>query len=386
MQQRNKKPKKIPATKQLTSEDYLSSEDDQLSKGSPHRGGFAPSPAKRVTTEEGPILQSGESTLRRDVTDGKPSRPVVQFVNMQGQPANTDTYRRRVAEGHYPASDSMGDLDNQTTLKIRDGGRHHDMPDVVKRGQSGDYSTDTTQKPPPERYISIQGDQMIPNPPADPDYNMSKLSGAHIAQILSDAKSSPKFSHNTDRRPVTFSAPKDEMERVELDSVGSSRSGESSKSSGIRTQGSYDSDKRSTPVTDSSDSARSSTTSTSAGARSKDMLYGPRFFLQGGRQNGHASPASSTDQSDSGSSPRLVDEAYGTMGSSSGSTLRNGSNASTGSGSNSSVVTVIAAEDPNATYARRRMYHKPPPLEGDIGGSLKHDVPRRSGGRGTGPQ
>ena len=56
-----------------------------------------------------------------------------------------------------------------------------------------------------------------------------------------------------------------------------------------------------------------------------------------------------------------------------------------GSGSSSSVVTVIAAEDPNGSYTRRR-YHKPPPLEGDIGGSLRHEVARRSGaGRGMGP-
>ena len=63
-------------------------------------------------------------------------------------------------------------------------------------------------------------------------------------------------------------------------------------------------------------------------------------------------------QSDVGSAgqQRQVDEAYGTMGSNNGNnTLR--SNISTGSGSSSSVVTVIAA--PNTDDGRLDLYCKP---------------------------
>ena len=56
---------------------------------------------------------------------------------------------------------------------------------------------------------------------------------------------------------------------------------------------------------------------------------------------------------------RQVDEAYGTMGSNNGNnTLR--SNISTGSGSSSSVVTVIAA--PNTDDGRLDLYCKPLPF------------------------
>ena len=66
-------------------------------------------------------------------------------------------------------------------------------------------------------------------------------------------------------------------------------------------------------------------------------------------------------QSDVGSAgqQRQVDEAYGTMGSNNGNNTL-GSNISTGSGSSSSVVTVIAA--PNTDDGRLDLYCKPLPF------------------------
>lgn len=76
-----------------------------------------------------------------------------------------------------------------------------------------------------------------------------------------------------------------------------------------------------------------------------------------------------------------VDEAYGTMGStSSGSTTRSGSNASTGSGSSGSVITVVAADD-QGKYGRRRFPGKDePPVP--QGGTLNRRGP---GGGGAFP-
>ncbi|ELU02157.1 hypothetical protein CAPTEDRAFT_209260 [Capitella teleta] len=238
------------------------------------------------------------------------------------------------------AGSEGSDLDKQSTLKIRRDNslEGNTMPDVIKRGQTSDYGTG-------RRYVPLGG-------PNEPEYaTINKLSGAHVATILGDrgAKTLPR----TGERPVlsTFGGqpPRvpDRDEALELDSVSSSRSGESS----TRTQSSYgDSliggDKRS-----DSDSVPSTA---SSGARSKDSgLYAGKSLLSTTRSNGHGGSFSSND-SGTGSCPRLVDEAYGTMGSQgSAGTIRSSSTASTGSGSSGSVITVIAAEDPNTGSLRR---------------------------------
>jgi hypothetical protein len=242
------------------------------------------------------------------------------------------------------AGSEASDLDKQSTLKIRrdnslDGST---MPDVIKRGGGGDYSTTG------RRYVPLGGG-------AEPEYaTINKLSGAHVATLLGERGS--KTLPRPGERPVlsTFggTVPRvpDRDEALELDSVSSSRSGDGSST---RTQSSYGdslltSDKRS-----DSDSAPST-----ASARSKDsgIMYGSggRASLQG--------PARSFSSNDSGtgSCPRLVDEAYGTMGSQgSAATIRSSSTASTGSGSSGSVITVIPADD-HSNGSLHRRGGKPP--------------------------
>ena len=140
------------------------------------------------------------------------------------------------------------------------------------------------------------------------------LSGAKIVQIMND-NVQPKH----DRPTVTF-ATTSPKKSDNLDTFGKPR------------------------VQDPSES-RYATVSL-GGARSKDgrrvkHVSHPLPVMDGPNLS-RLSPSSSTDRSsDSG---RLVDEAYGTLGSNGSSTISN-STTSTGSDSSGSVVTVIAADD-----------------------------------------
>jgi len=81
------------------------------------------------------------------------------------------------------------------------------------------------------------------------------------------------------------------------------------------------------------------------GGMSCDQTVGVRF--QDGPTNGRSSPTADRRSTMSDGSGRLIDEAYGTLGSSSCSTLASGGTASS-SGSSGSVVTVIASGNPSA--------------------------------------
>ena len=190
--------------------------------------------------------------------------------------------------GQYvPLSQSEGsgsDIEKQSTLKIRrdDSINSQTMPDVIRRNRPMEQPA--AQKG-GNQYMRLQNQEVDSS---DNEYhNMGRLTGAHIAQILQDRnRGSPKFSHNTDKIPTTFGPPYNtlpnpkkerDLDQTELDSVGSSRSGESSKSSGFKTQtGSYtdslrsDIDKR--PFSDS-DSAKSSQSSTATFPRSSCSDY-----------------------------------------------------------------------------------------------------------------
>lgn len=365
-----KKRKKKKAAARSSQDDYVSSEEDTLDRrpdaASPNRKQYVQgrSPQKDIPAESDLVASSRHahsSGMTLTLTGVRPEgmtelpdpatlpppppeltgdKPVVSYIKMTGgDPAQTDAkYKRKSAGGQYiPLSQSEGsgsDIEkhSQATLKIRrdestEGAPH--MPDVVKsRNRNPEY--------PPPPYMHKNGGRYIPLnnsevDSSDGEYN-SKLSAHHIAQILGDSstRGSPKYSHsNTDRPPITFGPPQQrqsELDQLELDSVGSSRSGGSSKSSsGFKTQtASYtdsmrsDSERRN--ISDS-DSAKSSTSSsTFPRSQTKDPTYGSKYFmtLGGGRQNGHTSPATDSE----GSSPRLVDEAYGTMGSNGTSTLR----------------------------------------------------------------
>ena len=266
-------------------------------------------------------------------------KPVVSYIKMGEGGTHDAKYKRKSAGGQYiPLSQSEGsgsdiERQSQATLKIRrddsaEGAPH--MPDVVKsRNRNPDYPPQHHVHKNGGRYVQLQNSEVDSS---DGEYNnLNKLSAHHIAQILGDhsQRGSPKFSHsNTDRPPITFGPQpqrQSELDQLELDSVGSSRSGGSSKSSGFKTQtGSFtdsmrsDSERRN--ISDSDSAKSSSSASTFPRSTNKEGAYSSKYFmtLGGGRQNGHTSPNNDSE----GSSPRLVDEAYGTMGSNGSSTLR----------------------------------------------------------------
>ena len=366
-----KRKKKKATARSSNQEDYVSSEEDTLDRrpdaASPNRKQYSAgrSPQKGDLPAESDLVASSRhahpsgmtltgvrpegmtelpdpSTLPPPPPELTGEKPVVSYIKMTGADASGQTdakYKRKSAGGQYiPLSQSEGsgsDIEkhSQATLKIRrddssEGAPH--MPDVVKsRNRNPEY--------PPPPYMHKNGGRYIPLTNSEVDSsdgeynNMNKLSAHHIAQILGDntGRGSPKYSHsNTDRPPTTFGPPQQrqsELDQLELDSVGSSRSGGSSKSSGFKTQtGSYtdsirsDSERRN--ISDSDSAKSSSSASTFPRSQNKDSAYGSKYFmtLGGGRQNGHTSPATDSE----GSSPRLVDEAYGTMGSNGTSTLR----------------------------------------------------------------
>lgn len=374
----------------MTTEEYVSSEDDNLdphnnmpvsptrkpSYGSPRK---APSVAESdlvatvkrsspaaLSSCEGVVSSEATDTARMVAVDAVPGdKPVVSYIKMQ---ADESKFKKKSGQ-YIPLSQSEGsgsDIEKQSTLKIRrdECTDSQTMPDVIRRNRP----VEQVARKNGSQYVRLTNTELDS---IDGEYtNMGKLTGAQIAQILADhSKGSPKFSHNTDRLPTTFATatlPRErtgDLDQLELDSVGSSRSGGSSKSSGFKTQtGSYsdslrsDSDKRSTaaPFSDSDSAKSSSSSSTYPRTTKEGSTFSSKYFLQqhGSKQNGHSPP--STDHSDI-NNPRLVDEAYGTMGSNGSSTMSRSSNASTGSGSSGSVVTVVAADDPNNSFKRRNV-------------------------------
>ena len=263
-------------------------------------------------------------------------------------------------------------------MKIRRGDSYDDtMPDVVKsrtlpqhHPQAPQRGADSIPRRAPDttRYVPLK-------PEKESDYSTvnKQLTGAQIAHLLSSDRrpgGSPKFTHNTDRPPTSFTGHRDD-----LDSVGSSRSGESS-TAGTRTQ-------VSSPFSHATDSDSAKSTASSAMLRGRDSAPpGDKFVLQQpppGRYS-HISPSGATDHSSDsghgGSNPRLVDEAYGTMATNNSNTLRSSSTASTGSGSSGSVVTVVAADGDG-----HRKYYGSSPRGGPRGGATTG-----GGGMGRGPQ
>lgn len=358
---RARKRKKKAKAAAAAGNEYISSDDDGThghvnpnmsphktysSKGSPRKDfpGTLPKGGTLRTSSEGP--PSGRTTPSQQGSVGE--KPIVSYIKI----GDKDGKQRGGQYIQLAGSEGSGsDIDKQSTLKIRRDNslEGNTMPDVIKRSQGSDYST-------VRRYVPLSGSDSA----NEPEYaTINKLSGAHVATLLGDrsAKTLPRVAH-TDR-PVlsTFgTGPRipDRDEALERDSVSSSRSGDSS----TRTQSSYSDsltgDKRSGGT--DSDSAPSTA---SSGARSKDSgLYAGKSYLQATRSNGLGGSLSSTD-SGNGSTSRLVDEAYGTMGSNgSGGTIRSSSTASTGSGSSGSVITVVAADDPNngSLRTRRKLY------------------------------
>ena len=277
--------------------------------------------------------------------------------------------------------DRYSDLEKQATLKVRRGDSYDDtMPDVVKSRTLPQHHPQAAQRGVDSvGQRSVDGTRYVPlkPPEKEPDYSTvnKQLTGAQIAHLLGGdhPRGSPKFTHNMDRPPTSFTGHRED--RVELDSVGSSRSGESS--SGTRTQ-------VISPYSHGTDSDSAKSTASSSLLRSRDAAPSgeptqQKFVLQQ-PPPGHyrqASPSAATDQSSDsghgGSNPRLIDEAYGTMATTSSNTLRSSSTASTGSGSSGSVVTVVAADGDNS-LGRRKLFRSPegsygtPPRNGNGGG------------------
>lgn len=302
-------------SKQLAGEaGYPSSEDDTHQNrvnAAPSRIYGAkpiPRPTEGVAHGEAPVASSdpmtSDSTNRTSRSSDfdppppppmPPEKPVVSYIKLQSVDSVDARFNRHKAKTYTPLNTSDGsgsDLDKQTTLKLHEDKTstpvRENMPDIVRsRGQNGASKEDKFSGFPP------------PPPPL-----------------------SSRYLHDHD---------------LELDSVGSSKSGDSSRSSGIRTQGSCsdstlrsESDRHGT-LTDS-DSSRSMS---SNGARSKDATLTRRGVTDIGRGG------------DTLRGQRVVpDEAYGTMRSNgSNATMRSSLSAgSTGSGSSGSVVTVIAAD------------------------------------------
>lgn len=280
----------------MTSEEYISSEDDNLD-----RSDKAPSPNRKPLYSSPNKLPPPESDLIATVKHGTPAavvgtegmtlvktppsaivtpegtleKPVVSYIKM-----NQSDQKKKVTYAPLNQSEGSGsDIEKQSTLKIRrdDSINSQTMPDVIRRNRPMDHSN--LKGPGSNQYIRLQTTEVDSS---DTEYqNMGRLTGAHIAQILQDRnKGSPKFTHNTDKPPTTFSAmtigpanpvtmrDRSDLDQTELDSIGSSRSGESSKSSGFKTQtgSSYtdslrsDIDKR--PFSDSDSAKSSSSTST----------------------------------------------------------------------------------------------------------------------------
>lgn len=337
-----------------------------------------------------PVATSSDGEVTGTQIDAHTGRPVVSYIKIDKDDA------KKKAMGQYVSltgSDGSGsDVDRQTTLKIRrdnslEGQTGDPMPDVVKRGSrppgeyriglSGSSEKGTPPSVPGGRYVSLA--KADPDYTNEPDYSTinKQLSGAHIAHILSDRGSgSPKFTHNTDRLPTTFR--QQDGDQPDPENVTRPRSADANRTSSPYSQ-----------RTDSPDSSKSGSSSQTAG-RGKDKnpyATGPRFpgnLPPGSRENGHASPSSSSTDTSS-SSPRLVDEAYGTMGSSSGSSsLRSSSTASTGSGSSGSVVTVIAADNDNSLQRRKMFGPKPGTTDGGKNSAAPYGTSGRPDNRGGG--
>lgn len=302
---RGKKKKRRKPSKTLTSEEYISSEEDNLD-----RSDKVPSPNRKPQFSSPNKIPPPESDLVSTVKHGTPAavvgtegmtlvktppsamvtpegtleKPVVSYIKM-----NQDG-KKKVQYAPLNQSEGSGsDIEKQATLKIRrdDSVNSQTLPDVIRRNRPADPNAKGNSQ-----YMRLQTSEVDSS---DTEYqNMGRLTGAHIAQILQDRnKGSPKFTHNTDKPPTTFSAmtigpsnpvSRSDLDQTELDSVGSSRSGESSKSSGFKTQtGSYtdslrsDIDKR--PFSDS-DSAKSSSSTSTFPRASRDFgPYGLALFV-----------------------------------------------------------------------------------------------------------
>ena len=316
-------------SKQLAGEGgYPSSEDDTHQtrvNPTPSRIFGAkpiPRPAEGVTHADAPMASSdpmtSDSTNRTSRSSDfdppppppmPPEKPVVSYIKLQSVDSVDARFNRRKAKAYAPLNTSDGsgsDLDKQTTLKLQGEKTstpvRENMPDIVRsRGQNGTSKEDKFSCFPP------------PPPPL-----------------------TSRYIHDHD---------------LELDSVGSSKSGDSSRSSGIRTQGSCsDSTLRSESDRHTLTDSDSSRSVSSSGARSKDVTLARRSVtdvIGGGLTPG-----------DTLRGQRVVpDEAYGTMRSNgSNTTMRSSLSAgSTGSGSSGSVVTVIAAD---GDHAGQRIYTK----------------------------
>ena len=226
-----------------------------------------------------------------------PEKPVVSYINLQSVDSVDARFNRRKAKAYPGINAPNGDASDVEKAKLRGDYTSipagENMPDIVSsRGQNGTIDVDDTSScfPPPPPPLTSRG-----------------------------------------------------LHDLELDSVGSSRSGDSSRSSVNRMPGSCsDSTLRSDGDRNAladSDSSRS----VSGGPWTKDVTLKRRGVTDvDGRTDGQ----------------RVIgDEAYGTMKS-------NGSNAtmhsslsagSAGSGSSGSVVTVIAAD---GDHAGQRIYTK----------------------------
>ena len=265
-----------------------------------------------------------------------PEKPVVSYINLQSVDSVDARFNRRKAKACPGVNAPNGDASDVDKLKLQGDYTSiptgENMPDIVSgRGQNG----------------TIDGDDSCFPPPPPPLTN--------------------RCLHEHD---------------LELDSVGSSRSGDSSRSSVNRTQGSCsDSTLRSDgDRLPDSDSSRS----VSSGPWTKDVTLKRRGVTD---FNGKTAPY------DTAQGHRWTrDEAYGTMKSNGSNATMHSSLSAGSAGSSGSVVTVIAAD---GDHTGQRIYTKLAQADTrgfDDGNSVTPGAERRSqrsergvaGGKGGG--
>lgn len=371
-----------------TDESCISSEDDlNEDKTLTKRGGIPPRPAQRkdklfekeiVTRALKELSPQKSSTggyidstvAAKKNTDPTAEKPLtVSCIRMDSGSSDSHDGSCSKKGGQYiqlAGSDKRygqeGDLEKTGTIRLRrEGSSNSDMiPDVVRTRSGKGPSYVVPECPSQTQYIALKSTE---GEFSDSEYSTINraISGAKVVQILSSSGETMPRYETVDRPTVKFSPDtKKPLESpVVLDTFGKPRVVEGGEPH-------Y--------ATVALGGARSKD---SAGHRSAKYMMQPHLDREHG--SGHLSPASSsTDHSsDSG---RLVDEAYGTLGSSGSSTVSS-STASTGSGSSGSVVTVIAADEAgSALLARRHLFPKPNECQ------LRGQSPNQASGGGTLPR